>query len=95
VTAQLWSLGYEIENWKRKPKNGGCYVDNFTDSTCSAVAWRVAHLAVQQVVGLLPERRARSGGCDPSGLSAGGAALGFAGNEIGGEGSMSSPLFSN
>jgi len=41
---------------------GGFHVDDSTDRAGAVVAWGSADLAVQQIVGLLPQRRTRFGG---------------------------------
>jgi len=41
---------------------GGFHVVNSTDRACGVVAWGAADLAVQQIVGLLPQRWTRLGG---------------------------------
>ncbi len=41
---------------------GGFHVDNSTNHFGSAVGWGSACLAIQPIVGLLPERRLGSGG---------------------------------
>ncbi len=43
---------------------GGFDVDDSTYSTRAAIARSAAHLAIQQIVGLLPERWPRLGGRD-------------------------------